>query len=37
MITKRIQEALATIDIRLIDHFVVGVHEVVSFARRGLL
>jgi DNA repair protein RadC len=37
MITKRIQEALATIDIRLLDHIVVGVHEVVSFARRGLL
>ena len=37
MITKRIQEALATIDMRLLDHLVVGVHEVVSFARRGLL
>jgi DNA repair protein RadC len=37
MITKRIRDALALIDIRLLDHFVVGIHEVVSFARRGLL
>lgn len=37
MITQRIKDALALIDIRLLDHFVVGVHEVVSFARRGLL
>ena len=34
-ITKRILEALATIDVRLIDHFVIGDGESVSFAERG--
>ena len=36
-ITKRLAEALALVDIRLIDHFVVGDGETVSFAERGLL
>ena len=36
-ITKRLAEALALVDMRLIDHFVVGDGEVVSFAERGLL
>ena len=36
-ITKRLAEALALVDIRLIDHFVVGDGESVSFAERGLL
>ena len=36
-ITKRLAEALALVDVRLIDHFVVGDGEVVSFAERGLL
>lgn len=36
-ITKRLVEALALVDVRLIDHFVVGDGEVVSFAERGLL
>ena len=35
-ITKRLKEALALVDIRVLDHFVVG-DEVVSFAERGLL
>ena len=35
-ITKRLKEALALIDVRVLDHFVVG-DEVVSFAERGLL
>ena len=35
-ITKRLQEALKLVDIRVLDHFVVG-DEVVSFAERGLL
>ena len=36
-ITKRLAEALALVDVRLIDHFVVGDREFVSFAERGLL
>ena len=36
-ISKRLAEALALVDVRLIDHFVVGDGECVSFAERGLL
>lgn len=35
-ITRRLKDALALVDIRVLDHFVVG-EEVVSFAERGLL
>jgi DNA repair protein RadC len=35
-ITKRLKDALALVDIRVLDHFVVG-DNVVSFAERGLL
>ena len=36
-ITKKLQEALALVEVRLIDHFVVGDGDVVSFAERGWL
>ncbi|KDM90669.1 RadC family protein [Photobacterium galatheae] len=36
-ITQRISDALALVDIRILDHFVVGDGEVVSFAERGWL
>lgn len=36
-LTRRLQEALAMVDIRLLDHLVVGDGEVVSFTERGLL
>lgn len=36
-ITRRLKEALALIDIRVLDHFVVTVGESISFAERGLL
>ena len=36
-ITARLRDALATVDVRLLDHFVVGDGEVVSFAERGWL
>jgi len=36
LITRRLKEALALVDIRVLDHFVVG-DDVVSFAERGLL
>lgn len=34
-ITRRLGDALALVDIRVLDHFVVGDGEVVSFAERG--
>jgi DNA repair protein RadC len=37
MITRRLKEALALVDIRVLDHFVVAGGESVSFAERGLL
>lgn len=36
-ITRRIKEALALVDIRLLDHLVIGDGEVVSFAEQGRL
>ena len=35
-ITRRLKDALGLVDIRVVDHFIVG-DEVVSFAERGLL
>lgn len=35
-ITKRLQHALETIDVRVLDHFVVG-NTICSFAERGLI
>lgn len=36
-LTQRLQEALGLIDVRVLDHFVVGDGEAVSFAERGWL
>lgn len=36
-ITRRLQQALNTIDVRVLDHVVVGHSHAVSFADRGLL
>ena len=36
-ITSKLHDALALVDVRLLDHFVIGDGEVVSFAERGLL
>lgn len=36
-ITRRLSEALALIDVRVLDHLVIGDSEAVSFAERGLL
>lgn len=36
-ITKRLTEALALVDVRVLDHIVVGGLKTVSFAERGLL
>ena len=36
-ITTRLQKALELVDIRLLDHLVVGGMEIISFAERGWL
>ena len=36
-ITQRLRDALALVDIRVLDHMVVGHGELVSFAERGLI
>lgn len=37
MITQRLKEALALVDIRVLDHIIIGDGETLSFAERGLL
>lgn len=36
-ITRRLKDALALVDVRLLDHFVVGDGRPVSMAKRGLI
>jgi DNA repair protein RadC len=36
-ITRRLKDALALVDVRVLDHFVVSAGESVSFAERGLI
>jgi len=36
-ITKRLQDALALVEVRVLDHIVVGGFTSVSFAERGLI
>jgi DNA repair protein RadC len=37
LLTARMKDSLEALDVRLLDHFVVGDGEVVSFSERGLL
>jgi DNA repair protein RadC len=37
LITRRLREALALVDIRVLDHVIVAGSDTLSFARRGLL
>ncbi|MBC7983758.1 MAG: DNA repair protein RadC, partial [Candidatus Obscuribacterales bacterium] len=37
ILTRRLKEALALVDIRVLDHLVVGDGHCISFAERGLL
>ena len=37
LLTQTLKSALALVDIRVLDHLVVGRNEVISFAERGLL
>lgn len=36
-LTKRLKEALQMIDVRTLDHFIIGHNSVTSFAERGLI
>lgn len=36
-LTKTLKDALALVDVRVLDHFIVAGAEVVSFAERGLI
>ena len=36
-ITRRLKDALALVDVRVLDHIVVGVTETISMAEKGLL
>ena len=36
-ITRRLKDALALIDVRVLDHIIVGTEGTISFAERGLL
>ncbi|MCE5232262.1 MAG: DNA repair protein RadC [Mizugakiibacter sp.] len=37
MITRQLREALALIEVRTLDHFIIAGNSTVSFAERGLL
>jgi DNA repair protein RadC len=37
VITQRLKQALGLLDIRVLDHFVIGAESVYSFAEHGLL
>jgi DNA repair protein RadC len=37
LITRRLKEALALIDVRVLDHLIVAGTDITSFAERGLL
>ena len=37
MLTRRLSDALALVDVRVLDHFVVSGGESVSFSERGLI
>lgn len=36
-ITEKLQQALALVDVRILDYFFTGSHDIVSFAERGWL
>lgn len=37
VLTSRLKDALSIVEVRIIDHLVVGSHDVVSFSERGIL
>lgn len=37
LITRRLRDALALVDVRVLDHIIIGLSGTMSFAERGLL
>jgi DNA repair protein RadC len=37
MLTQTLKQALSLVDVKVLDHFVVGSGTALSFAERGLL
>jgi DNA repair protein RadC len=37
LLTRNLREALALVEVRVLDHFVVAGNQAISFAERGLL
>jgi DNA repair protein RadC len=37
LITQRLKELLGQLDVKLLDHFIIGGNQVMSFAERGLI
>ena len=37
LLTRSLKEALALVDVKVLDHFVVAGHQAISFAERGLV
>lgn len=37
LITQRLRDALALVDVRVLDHLIIGYEGITSFAERGLL
>lgn len=37
LITKHLKEALALVDVRVLDHFIIGSGSYYSFSERGVL
>ena len=37
MVTTQLKQALALVDVRVLDHFIVAGNQTLSFAERGLL
>ncbi|HEX2567602.1 MAG TPA: JAB domain-containing protein, partial [Burkholderiales bacterium] len=37
LLTRELKEALALVEVKVLDHFIVAGHQALSFAERGLL
>ena len=37
LLTRSLRDALALVDVRVLDHFIVAGNQTLSFAERGLL
>jgi DNA repair protein RadC len=37
VLTNALKQALALVDVKVLDHFIVGANRAMSFAERGLI